>query len=919
MKSKDSLGKTRDRLAGRKTLKVNNLLDEFEKDDIKKHINIIELFKHFNVKPTKKGKNYIALCPWHNDKTPSLSIDKEKGLYNCFGCGESGDAFTLVQKMKGCDFKEALNFLKEYKSLPITKLETVKEEVKNSNEEQTQENKQALNNDKKEKKKESKENKEETETNESGCITLTEVCDYYHKKLFENEKAIKYLEQRNIKNRANLARFKVGFCDGTLINKISNSQEKYLERKGVLRESGVEHFKNFLTFPIFDENEQVVGIYGRNINDNSTLKHFYLKGNHKGIFNHKASIVYDEIILTESIIDALSLIETGINNVQAIYGTNGFTNVHLKTLKENRVKQVILAFDNDEAGQKASEELKDNLVKEDFEVKLIFPESKDWNDDLKNNLTKENINEKIQKAVSFTNPFKQQFSNVKKENENYIFETNELIYRTSGVKELFVNNLRVNLKAQLKENENERYYDNLDLYSARSRTSYATNLSKQFMLEPNRVEKDLINILEYLEDLRDKSLNRADENTQIVLTEEEKEIGMQFLTSENMFEQIIDDTEILGYVGETVNKLLMYIAASSIKLNDPISILITSQSSAGKSLLVDTIEKLIPPEYVIKATSLSDQALNYAGDLLHKFLVLSEAVHKDVVEHQLREMVSAKQLTRIVTVKDNKTGSLVSKFVKVDAIVSTVMSTTSRRVNPENASRCFVIEADESTEQTKRIHQSQRKKHTLERHKEKQEVVPEIIKKHHAAQRLLKKITVVNNIAHAMEFPAALMRTRRDHDRFMDLMASICYLRQYQKEIQIKGSIEYIECDLADYQVAYKILVNGVLKASLIEIPKAAVALYEEMRKLARTEAKERNLKPKEISLTQREIREKTGFGQSWVKQNLRILVEYEYIIVISGGASRSKGFYRLREDEPIEDCNLSMIPTPEELKQKLN
>ena len=105
---------SRDRLGGVKTLKVTGFLNEFEKDDIKKSVDIISLFNSFGVRLEKKGKSHIGLCPFHDDKNPSLSVDQEKGLYNCFGCGESGDVFDLVKGMKGFSFTESLAFLKEY-------------------------------------------------------------------------------------------------------------------------------------------------------------------------------------------------------------------------------------------------------------------------------------------------------------------------------------------------------------------------------------------------------------------------------------------------------------------------------------------------------------------------------------------------------------------------------------------------------------------------------------------------------------------------------------------------------------------------------------------------------------------------------------------------------------------------------------
>ena len=103
-----------DKLKGKKTLKVTNFLDNFEKDDIKRKIDIVTLFKSFGITLTKKGKSYTGLCPFHKDSNPSLSVDNNKGLYNCFGCGESGDHFSLVEKIKGYDFKMSLKYLKEF-------------------------------------------------------------------------------------------------------------------------------------------------------------------------------------------------------------------------------------------------------------------------------------------------------------------------------------------------------------------------------------------------------------------------------------------------------------------------------------------------------------------------------------------------------------------------------------------------------------------------------------------------------------------------------------------------------------------------------------------------------------------------------------------------------------------------------------
>jgi len=907
----------RDPLHGQKTLKVTGFLEEFEKDDIKKNVDIVELFASFGVKLEKKGKNFMGLCPWHTDKSPSLSVDREKGLYNCFGCGEAGDAFDLVEKMKGFDFKESLKFLKDWKGHGQ---EVQKQAGAKEGERRASPLKPLALPVQREIKPVEKKPSTESET----VHNLNTVKNYYHKRLFDHSEALEYLQKRGFKTPGLYERFQVGFADGHLNLVIGSKQQQALTEAGILNPSTGsgqagfrEHFLNCLIFPIFDEVGNTLSFYGRDISDTSTFKHRYLKGEHRGIFNRKASKVYDEVVLTECIIDALSLIETGLENVQAIYGTNGFTDEHLETLKADRVKTVILALDNDEAGQKATEKLKERFISEGFKVKIISPYSgKDWNEALTSGkLVKEDLKTLIEQTAIFekVEELKEGFK-VREEKGQYFFIYPDISYRLTGVKEMFVNSLKVTVKA---ESNNDYFIDTVDFYLYRSRTNFAAHLSSQFGMELKRIEKDLLSILEHLEKQKEEKL-RADEPKKTEISEEDRRTGLEFLKSPALFQEIVQDMNVMGYVGEDLNKQLLYLCASSRVLDDPISILILSESASGKSFLVDTVKKLIPPEDVISVTSLSDQALNYIKDLMHKFLVLGEAVHSDEIEHSIREMLSGHELSRLVTVKDEKTGKMESTIVRKPVVTASVMSSTVHGVNPENASRCFVINTDESREQTRRIHESQRQKYSLERYHEKEKVIPEIVKKHHAAQRLLRKLLIVNPFGKFLNFPDNQMRTRRDNDRFLDLIACVCFLRQYQKTVKWEGLTEFIECDLEDYGIAFEIMVKSVLTSTMRELPKSALELYKALREMASKAAVKSGIKPNESSFTQREIRETTDYGQSWIKQNLRILVDFEYIVLVRGGGVRSKGVYRIREDEEIGKLNLSAIPTPDEIAIKM-
>jgi hypothetical protein len=152
--------------------------------------------------------------------------------------------------------------------------------------------------------------------------------------------------------------------------------------------------------------------------------------------------------------------------------------------------------------------------------------------------------------------------------------------------------------------------------------------------------------------------------------------------------------------------------------------------------------------------------------------------------------------------------------------------------------------------------------------------------------------------------------------RFLDLIACICYLRQYQKDVRNNGQFEYIECDYIDYGIAHKILVQTVMASTGNDIARQAVVLYDEVRRLIQAKAEKAGLKVLETGITQREIREETGFNQMYVKRYLRTLTDYEYLKKTGTGARGTKGEYYLVMNASIKNIDLSMIASPETIKK---
>lgn len=185
----------------------------------------------------KNGRGWKILCPFHNDTDPSCSVDLQKGLFHCFGCGAEGDKIQFVKLYKHTDFKGAVKVLKEYTGLTASrKKRTVSKKVEKS---------EPLHTD----------------------ITFKDIADYYHKKLFENKKALAYLKKRGFTDPELYSRFKIGYVDGSLPGKLSENQKKALKQMNILNNRGTERYYKRIVFPVYDENRKIINFYGRSITD----------------------------------------------------------------------------------------------------------------------------------------------------------------------------------------------------------------------------------------------------------------------------------------------------------------------------------------------------------------------------------------------------------------------------------------------------------------------------------------------------------------------------------------------------------------------------------------------------------------------------------------------------------------------------
>ena len=340
---------------------------------LKDRIDFVQLAEHTGVALKKLSAEYRGHCPFHQDKTPSFSINPHKKLFYCFGCGAGGDLIKYVQLLYNYSFKEAVTYLTNYSGVSAMEMQRpavrVKPKVLPRLEQDVDSNYSA-----KSKK-------------------LVQVAEHYHKTLLHDQTALHYLRQRGITDLEIVRQHKIGYCDSSLIKSLSETGDEYrfLTEIGILKNSKTtyEFFKGYLTFPFFDEKGNVGEIYGRTIDQNTKIKHKYLPGEHRGVFNLMGIKNTDKVFLCECVIDSLSLIQMGVTNTTCTFGKGNLTAELVDTLASN-TKSVHICYDNDNVDfdwslVKTIKLLKDKGLK--VEVKILPSDIKDVNEYLTRYLT----------------------------------------------------------------------------------------------------------------------------------------------------------------------------------------------------------------------------------------------------------------------------------------------------------------------------------------------------------------------------------------------------------------------------------------------------------------------------------------------------------------------------------------------------
>jgi DNA primase catalytic core len=343
-------------------------IPEHEVERLKREVSVQRLAEARGIKLTRHGADLIGKCPFHDDRNPSLVITPAKNLWHCLGaCNAGGSPIDWVMKAEGVSFRHAVELLKaDHLPLAATPIQPVKVGTV-------------------------RKLPPPIAREADDAALLMQVVDYYNETLKQSPEAMKYLESRGLKSSEIIDRFKLGFANRTLgyrlpaKNRAAGADMRgRLQRLGIYRESGHEHFNGSVVFPIFDATGAVVEMYGRKITPNlreGTPDHLYLPGAHRGVWNEEALEASKEVILCEALIDAMTLWCAGFRNVTASYGVNGFTDDHRRAFEKYGTERVYIAYDRDEAGDGAAAKLAEELMGMGLECfRVQFPKGMDANE-----------------------------------------------------------------------------------------------------------------------------------------------------------------------------------------------------------------------------------------------------------------------------------------------------------------------------------------------------------------------------------------------------------------------------------------------------------------------------------------------------------------------------------------------------------
>lgn len=855
--------------------------------EIKEKLPLKDVLAHYGLKPDKHARLH---CPFHRDRTPSLQVYYKTQTCFCFSTncptnGRAMDVVDFIMHKEGGTKHEAILKAKAMVGVAPSKAAPAPD-------------RKAL---------------------------LGRLFTYFKNAVHNSRPGQDYLGKRGL----DFARLEVGYNTGQFHHG-KRKDPAFIEacvKLGLLRDEGLvsrtgdKAYKVFakgcVVFPLKDVQGHIVGLYFRSTTDDKDQKHFYLK-NRQGLYPGYPERTTRKLILTESVIDAASLLqqeEIAANySVLALYGTNGLTAEHKEAVRNlPSLEELIFFLNGDEAGRKATEEHAETLreLRPDITLSGVdVPEGEDVNSLLQSHdpqvlghliegrsflLSNEKASDegKRENGTPSTEKRPSSFSNEPSSNERKeeapdppdgldTRNPRKLRYRGGAARYAVLGGLgreldRLKVTLRTEAPSGQKLRTRLDLYEEGQVEKFIKKASGKLDLDRSALEADLFALTDLLEQYREDELlkdeKEKEEQGPPPLTAKEREELESFAKKEKLTERIEELLGRAGIVGEERTRSFLFLIALSHKLAEPLHALIQGSSGSGKTRLLQQVAACMPEEKLTRLTRVSEKAFyNYPEDHFRNRLLCLEDMDGlgEEATFAFRELQSNGELTSSVSYKDDS-GRIGQAEKRVKGPVASLACTTNGEIYEDNMSRCFLVAVDEGPEQTRRITEYQDRRAAGEVDKEQEERTKAFLQKF---VRMLAPYEVKNPYAGRVRLPEEAHKVRRLNELFQGFIKVVTVLHQYQREQDEKGRLVATK---ADIRVATELMLSSIL-LKVDELDGSLREFFERLKAYVEERGSEHDADPSEVAFTRFEVREATGVAKTQQHHYIRRLVELEYL-----------------------------------------
>ena len=832
---------------------------------IKQQLPISQVLAHYGLKADRNGR---LCCPFHADKTPSLQVYDKTNTFCCFSANcqaGTGDVIDFIQLKEKSSKHAAILKAKELSGAAPVPAAAVPIKPDPA---------EAL----------------------PRRAVLLRFWQGVQKSMAASKRAREYTAGRNL----DWQKLEIGFAGEKLADSWNEALKKSALQLGLLHAAPAgkpePKLKDCLVFPLKDREGQPVSFYGRSILESDTSRHFYLK-DRQGLYPHYPKADTTHLILTESVIDAATLLQnesiSSQYSILALYGTNGLSAEHLEAIRSlEQLQEVVLFLDGDAAGRAAAEKHGQTLQQLFSFLRISQVETPEGEDI--NSLLEAHAPEVLQHLIESRTGF---FLSSEKEQEQLpqptvpaketplqadrwglYYATPVALYRISGSLPQGLESLKVSLSLECLSS-NRKYRSKPDLFEEKQVVRTAREAAEKLDLPVHLLQQGLEELTDLLEEHRREQIEKPKHKASSpAASSAVMQKGLELLQKPNLLKELNQLIGKAGVVGEERTRLFLLPVALSYKTDKPLHALLQGSSGSGKTHLLIKLSSFIAEDDRKHFTRITESSLYNWGlyELQNKLICLEDLDGlKEEALLAFRELQSRGQISSSTSVKDEQ-GNISAQTRTVYGPIASLACTTKGEIYEDNLSRCFLVAVDESREQTRKIIDYQNKKAAGLIDAREEEQARQLLE---VALGLVKPLPVINPYATKLQLPEAAHKQRRLNELYQSYVQQLTLLHQYQRQKDKQGRLIAHKEDLL--QAAHLMFDTILLKVDELNGPLRQ--FFEQLKSY---------LRDRDQEFSQREVRQGLHISKTQLQRFLYDLMQLEYVQLAGGHGNRG---YRYR------------------------